>query len=362
MVNCVKPRILFILKNRSFGYGGDFLNGYSNESKSSGLWTSANLVYQMLVKNGFDASLVDVNDGNDIDREVTKYRPTTVILEALFVTPEKVAELASLHRNVKWIVRLHSEVSFVANEGIFSLWSYQYVKIPNVSIAANSKRMQADLEGLFNVEVGYLPNYYDLDGEGIALPLGENNLYKLNGGSSVDKSDGIINVCCFGAIRPLKNQLQQAISAIHFANKIGKTLHFHINATRIENNGDSTIKNIRNLFIGDGKHQLKEHLWQPHRNFINTLKLMDIGMQVSMSETYNIVTADMIMANIPVVTSSEVMFVSRLFQADPTDSVDITNTLLLAWGLRKINAQRLNKCKLIKDAKKAESTWLQYFN
>ena len=62
-----------------------------------------------------------------------------------------------------------------------------------------------------------------------------------------------IDIGAYGAIRPLKNQLLQALAAIKFAESIGKTLRFHINITRIENNGDPVLKNLRNLFSNSVK-------------------------------------------------------------------------------------------------------------
>lgn len=354
----IPPRILFICKNRAHGY-----SSYPGELKSSGLYNSARFVVDMLNRyDHLEAKLVDVDDNNCIDREVNAYKPTHVIIEALWVVPEKFEVLTKLHPNVKWIIRLHSEVPFIANEGIAMGWIHEYVKYPNVSIAANSKRLKADLVGLLKTSIGYLPNFYDA-----CQVLGEQDgihaedVEEFVNSTGVDKSDGIINICCFGAIRPLKNQLQQAISAIQFADQIGKTLHFHVNGTRIENNGDPTIKNIRQLFEGNGKHQLKEHLWAPHKNFIYTLKQMDIGMQVSFTETYNIVAADMIAAGLPVVTSPEVMFVSKLFHASPTDTTDIIHKLHTAWCLKKIGGHKLNEHKLSRDAYRASQAWLHYF-
>jgi hypothetical protein len=76
----------------------------------------------MLVANGVDSTIIEVIDNNGIDREVTKYKPTHVIIEALWVIPSKFEILTKLHPNVKWIIRLHSEIPFLANEGIAMEW------------------------------------------------------------------------------------------------------------------------------------------------------------------------------------------------------------------------------------------------
>ena len=77
-----EKKVLFILKKRQSSH-----TGY--DSVSSGLLNSARFVSDMLNKNGIESNLVEVQDNNCIDREVSKYRPTHVIIEALWVVPSK---------------------------------------------------------------------------------------------------------------------------------------------------------------------------------------------------------------------------------------------------------------------------------
>ena len=78
------------------------------------------------------------------------------------------------------------------------------------------------------------------------------------------KSSNIINVSCFGALRPLKNQLSQALAAIQFADSQDYRLRFHINATRVEQQGQNILKNLRGVFGSLKSHQLIEHPWMDH--------------------------------------------------------------------------------------------------
>ena len=109
-----KKKILFILKRRE-DYNGII---HSHVGLSTGLFNSASFMNDMLNDAGVESKLVVVEDNNRIDSEVYKYKPTHVIIEALWVVPSKFAILADLHPTVKWIVRLHSELPFLANEGI----------------------------------------------------------------------------------------------------------------------------------------------------------------------------------------------------------------------------------------------------
>ena len=91
-------KVLFILKRRE-----DFqASKHSQIGLSTGLYNSASFVNDMLLANNIESNLEVVIDNNDIDRVVTKYRPTHVIIEALWVVPTKFAELQKIHPNVTW--------------------------------------------------------------------------------------------------------------------------------------------------------------------------------------------------------------------------------------------------------------------
>jgi hypothetical protein len=340
-----KKRILFICKKRHVY--GETEKGANKLLKSSGLYNSAKFVSDMLNENCVESKIVDVVDNNSIDKEVTIFKPDFVIIEALWVVPEKFEVLTKLHPKVKWIIRLHSEIPFLSNEGIAIDWLYKYIKYKNVHVGANSTDAFKIINDLLkNEKTYYLPNYY---------PLGDNKC------NTPQKNDNIIHIGCFGAIRPLKNQLQQAIAAIDFANETGKSLHYHINSERIEGRGEPILHNIRALFKNNPKHKLIEYAWLNHEEFIQIVKKMDIGMQVSFSETFNIVTADLVSNNIPVVVSPEVTWVSSLFKADPNSNSDIVKKLHFVWNSKILNLKSLNLWGLKKYNKESTKVWLNYF-
>jgi len=333
-----KNRILFIVKDR-------VLPNYDSYcSAPSGLSTSAKQVCGMLNSNHLAiAKVVAVTDNNCIDRCVTEFKPSTVIIEALWVVPEKFEILTKLHPNAKWIVRLHSDMPFLAHEGIAFEWLRKYVQYNGVRIAVNSNRIRRELSNVMHTETVYLPNYYVL-----------NDAKKPHKNSC----DGYaINVGCFGAIRPMKNHLLQAVSAIEFANSIRKQLVFHINGSRVEDKGEPILKNLRSLFSGSG-HKLVEHSWLCHEDFLKLICGMDISMQVSLNESYNIVTCDAISQGVPVVVSPEVAFVSDIFKANPTSSKSIVKILKRAYSIGKLPIFRsLNYRKLKKFNASVIRTW-----
>jgi hypothetical protein len=346
-------KILFILKRRE-DYNA---TTHSHVGLSTGLFNSASFVNDMLNDQKIESVIEVAIDNNCIDRLVTKHRPSHVIIEALWVVPTKFAVLQNLHPTVKWIIRLHSELPFIAGEGMAMGWLGDYSNCKNVIIACNAPRAFHEVktylkiknswtDEITNNKVIYLPNYYPQE-------------YKHK---SFNKDKDFIDIGCFGAIRPLKNHMVQAIAAVHFADIIGKKLRFHINSGRVEMNGQPHVNNLLSMFehLYDSGHQLINHAWTPREQFLELCGTMDIGLQVSISETFNIVGADLISQGVPLIASDEIPWATKIFNADPLDSRSICKSLLFAYKLPQLNV-KLNQRKLKKYTNNTRSTWVNYF-
>ena len=105
-----------------------------------------------------------------------------------------------------------------------------------------------------------------------------------------------------------------------------------------------------------------EHKWYSHYEFKDLISRMDLGLQVSFNETFNIVAADMVSEGIPVIGSDEIAWLNPLYKAKTTSSKDITDKLTRAYFLDMFNLQILNKWGLSKVSKKAVCNWRKYFN
>lgn len=348
-----KPRILFILKRRE-DYSTD-LPEFFTKTVSTGMYNSVRFISEMLNANGIEAKVIIVIDNNCIDREVTAYRPTHVFIEGYWVVPEKFPILKRLHPHVRWIVRCHSELPFLAQEGIGMNWTFNYLK-EGIAVSGNSPRIANEIRGLAKLVISdqeklkwatpFLPNYYPTSGGGEA--------WKIPTGSTLD-------ISCFGAIRPLKNQLTQAVAAIEFARMMNLNLRFHMNIGRIESQGANVLKNIRGLFANTGtSYQLIEHNWLDHSAFLELLKSMDIAMQVSFTETFNIVSADATFVGTPIVVSKEVPWSIKSCQADPTSVHEIVEVLHHTFYHQERNVQN-NRHSLARYSDNTEHVWMRYF-
>ena len=307
-------KCLFLIKEKTQSYGISY-----------GLYNSALFISNFIDQSICPSSVVTCIDANDIDREVINYDASHIFIEALWVTPIKLKEIMSLprHKNRKWIIRLHSCPTFIANEGIAMPWLSEYSQLFSKNncffVAPNSEEFQIDLNNIFQFQTLFLPNVY---------PIRE---YPNLISRPIIGTRNTINIGCFGAIRPMKNQLTQAIAAIEFANEVGISLKFYINSDRIEQNGNPTYKNIKALFSTVKKHSLIENPWVNHAEFIDSINNMDIGMQCSLNESFNIVSADFINQSIPIITSPEVKFITKRYCAIPTSTESIKEKLILIF-------------------------------
>lgn len=338
-------RILFVLKKRE---------DFRQNPLSTGLFNSANFVNEMLARNGIESEIVVVDDNNGIDRQVSKLRPDIVIIEAIWIVPEKFAVLQGLHPKVKWVVRIHSDIPFMSCEGVAMDWILDYSGFDNVRVAPNSPKMVYDINTLYIGKYGtldkkavYLPNYYPTE---MADP------------KCIDYDKPWVDVSCFGAIRPLKNQLIQAVAAIDFVQRVGagKRLKFHMNTGRVESNGMPVDNNLRGLFqqMDPSRYELIFHQWSDREAFMAVAREMDIGMQASFSETFNIVGADQVIQGVPFVGCDEVPW----FTQGPialNSAQEIRDHLLTAYE-NPIRNVKINQYDLKRYVDASERTWLAF--
>jgi hypothetical protein len=325
-VNHPPPLTLFIIK-KFYDYNGHY-------HVSSGLRLSAQFVVDMLLMEGHNAKLVVAIDGNSIDALVAQNKPTRVVLEAIWVTPSKMAELQRLWPKVKWTVRVHSETPFLAQEGQAVGWIVAYQK-QGVEVAFNSSRTVGDFAMLG--PTAYLPNYYPIRQPRWLHPLA-----------------GQIDIGCFGAIRPLKNQLIQAVAAIQYAKRKRLPLFFHMNGTRIEQDGNNNLKNIVALFAAAGSgFTLQLHPWSEHEDFLPLVSSMDMCLCVSFTESFCIVASDAVSMGVPLVGSEAIQWLPERSQAD----VNSVESILEAMHKADQSNVHLNQHALRQYLRNAVATW-----
>jgi len=339
-------KLLFVLRKSAKK------NTYSKGS--FGLSNSSTFIVNKLNQTGHAAKIVLVDDANGIDREVHLFNPDIVVIEALWVMPAKFGELLRVHRKRKWLLRVHSKAPFLAMEGIAMEWLNGYHAMQqiygNLFISCNNKQFNDEINAIKKFNSVYLPNIY--------CPLFDELIFHRHKSCKFD--DGYIDIGCFGALRPLKNQFLQAIAAIMFADRIKKKLRFHINGTRPEQSGENVLRNIEGLF-DETHHQLIKHEWYTHEDFVQkVVPEVDLGLQVSFSESFNIVTADFVHGGVPIIVSDDVDWMPSFTRVSPNSAEDIASKLHAVWITRTNATVAHNRKFLRKYNEQATEEWQDF--
>lgn len=318
-----KKRILFLLKE-NMDSGGN-ITGIAK----SGLLNSVRLLARALefFKIIKEYAIKVCVDANQIDREVTMFRPDVCFIEAIWVTEEKLREIQRLHPKVIFVIRVHSNIPFLAMEGVAFDRLFGYYHIPNVLVSFNNYNTDVYCKTIFNSY--YLPNVYFSEDR---TPFEKEVFAKQ-----------WVDIGCFGSIRPFKNQLLQAVAAVNWGSANNVTIHFHINSARVEQAGDNPLKNLRSLFE-HSTHKLIEHPWMSHRDFLKIVSNLDIGLQASLTESFNIVSADFVSENVPIIVSHDISWMPKSLQIEATDAKALEEKIDKVLG---------NKNRFIREQKRA---------
>jgi hypothetical protein len=332
-------RVLFILKERH----------YSQAKTSYGLINSATLVADYLTRQGYECKVVEVIDANFIDKEIHLFKPNIVIIEALWVPTYKLKELMELkrHHHIKWVIRVHSDIGFlsVETQGVRFLNEYIELHKKDLTIALNNYQFVESLSSALNYKFTYLPNI-------VTIQKPEDDFLE---------EHRHIDIGCFGAMRILKNQCFQALCSMWAASYMDKKLFFHI-TPNLGIANDPVLANLIELFK-NSKHHLVIHDWLPNDEFQQLVKRMDIGLQLSFTESFNIVSADFINNNRLVIVSDAIDWLFPLVTTSTTDYIGAIKKIIYAYKHR--NSRLLKgreRTHLLEYNNGAEKIWTDFLH
>ena len=334
-------KILFILKDRFYN---------KSHSKSYGLINSSKQVAAYLESIGNECKIVQVVDGNDIDREVYEYKPNMVIIEALWVTGHKMKELVEIqrYRHIKWVVRVHSDIGFLSAEtfGLKYINDYINLKKENLFVSSNNLEFNHYLSETLQYPFVYLPNIIEIK---FRKPHEEYKNY--------------IDVGCFGSLRILKNQCYQAMCAMSAADKLGKILKFHVTVDVDIDHKDilnPVLKNLEELFE-NSPHELVKHYWLENNEFHGLIRKMDIGLQISYTESFNIVSADFVNEGVPIVVSEAIKWMPFFMKTSTVKYHETIKKIVQIYKWRKCNLlKKWSRRNLIIYNENAKLDWTKF--
>lgn len=239
-------------------------------------------------------------------------RISHVVIAAPWLEAVDVEVMAAEFPEVVWAIECHSNVGFLGAdpgavrimEGIVDL----QLATHNVFAAGNSRKFVDWATGDWGAHVVWLPNLYSLAEtfpERIRQPWDGRAPLKLG---------------LFGAQRPLKNFVTAGAGATALQQRCRVPLELHISSGRPEGDSGGALRemtkrkrDIRVIYTG----------WLQWPAFRRYLRGIDLVLQVSHTESFNVVAADSCAEGVPVVGSTAIDWLPHRWQANPDDPMDV---------------------------------------
>jgi hypothetical protein len=283
-----------------------------------GLGVNAYHTAKVLMRHGIQAKPLSVWSADNVIKRLAEHPYTHAVIDALWLNRADLVRIAERFPSIQFFVRCHSQIGFLQVEpGAVKILredlSLQESEL-NVHVAGNSHRFVNFIRNVYNQDCALLPNLYDLDR---VSPRAPRNIHRK------------IRVASFGSIRHLKLHSVAAAGALWLARSKGKDLEFHLSVHR-EEHGSGALQAIRNLFESLPWAQLIENPWQDWGDFRRLVAHMDLCIQVSATETFNLATADAIAEGVPCVVSTAIEWTPEDWQVDTDDAEKIAR---IGWRL-----------------------------
>jgi glycosyltransferase involved in cell wall biosynthesis len=245
----------------------------------------------------------------------SRIKPTHIIIGAPWLPTLDLQALVFSHPDIHFIVVCHSNVGFLQADPTAIKQFRQCLDLEqgalNFTAAGNSARFANWIEEAYERPCRFLPNLYFLETK--------EPVYRRPWQGTK------IRIGAFGAVRPLKNHLTAAAAALEIANDRHVELEFHINVGRIEG-GSTVVRSIEAMLEGHPGVTLVKDPWHHWPIFRKWVRHMDLLMQPSYTESFNMVTADGAAECVPSVVSDAIDWAPNDWKANTDDADDVAKT------------------------------------
>jgi hypothetical protein len=315
-----------------------------------GLGVNSMHCVKVLRKSGVKSSLYGVVNAEGIDAALEKNPDCThAMIQAPWIPVPTLHKLMNKYPNVHFVIRVHSQIAFLQVEPqavriIRELQQFQEETL-NVTLSANSYRFCDFAEKSFRGRCLYLPNLYDIATDDVARWRSP-------------RFKDTLRISSFGSLRIMKNHMTGAAAAMLVAKSMGCHLDFFVSVNRHEQGGKVVLASLRNMFDGLKWAKLVEVPWEDWPSFRRTVCTMDLCYQLSMSETFNIATADAASEGIPSVVGDAIEWVPRTWQV-PIDNAEEAARVGL-WLINDQDAGRDGRKALVKFNDEGVGLWKKY--
>lgn len=265
--------------------------------RESGVMVSVKHLKNNLDRIGFPTDICFYADNDDLIEQVKSTDYKCINLHVPSFSDETLEMILGMHDNV--VLSIHSTIcNLQTEEDAFArLLRFGNSGIRNLRFTCPSP---AECEGLNAVTEGnyiYLPNTFSYE-------LKENDIISNIDRKCMTLERRPLRISLFCEYRPMKNMLTQVAAAVKYIEQHNRDTELHVFSPA---NNNPIFKNIENICECKGI-ELVVHERMNNEECFRLQATMDIGMQVSLSETLSYVAFEQMVQGVPVIGSDSIPF------------------------------------------------------
>ena len=308
-------RVIFAYKNFAAAKGISHI----------GLGVSALHTAATLRRHGFWTDVWPVVSVGELDAKIEQAQALAhqrdqvpvshVVISAPWIGAVDLYKLLSKYRDIHFVVISHSNVGFLQADtfGVANIKEAVGLQQGNSNfhLAGNCERFVNWANRSLRTQVIWLPNLYDTH------TFSDSHKRAWNG-------NGPLRIGCFGAMRPLKNAMTAAGAALEMAEILKVDVEFYVSSGRPDG-GQFIFNALAMMLANNPRTKLVLDPWKPWPQFRKVVGSMDVLIQPSFTESFNMVTADGIAEGVASAVSTAIDWVPRQWIADSDDASDVAS-------------------------------------
>ncbi len=316
-----------------------------------GLGVAAINTAKVLRKIGIRCEVLPAKDEHAIEEFLVAHKGVTHFsMSAPWIPVHVWHKLCAKFPEVKFDVVCHSNVGFLQADwnGIRNLKDDIELEmgVANFHVAANNERLVHFIENTYGRPCTYLPNLYFT-----------NHLSAPHRGGQ--HKHGSLRIGIFGASRSLKNQVSAVGGALQISRELKAQTEIWLNSERDDGPETKTLRRaIEEMCRGFHHVTLKFAGWQSWSSFRALVGSMDLLLQPSYTESFNMVTADGIVEGVPSVVSPAIEWAPQSWHCEPDDVNSIARVGIML--LNDTHSAKHGFHALQKYNQKGTNSWVRY--
>jgi len=265
---------------------------------------------------GIDTVVFPVRDNIDIVTSIDHYnethekRLTHVVISAPWVSIHDMKSLIENFSDIEFVVLSHSNVGFLQADPYGTELFRRYAELSkthkNFKVGGNCIKFAEWFKTAYKEQCICLPNIYPVE--------------RIRG--KIWKGTTPIKIGAFGAIRPEKNFMTAAAAAVAIQSILEEPVELHM-STGGDGCQSTTLPAIEQMTDGIKGFTLVRHDWNNWDEFIKLVAQMDLMIQPSFTESFNMVTADGVSVGVPSVVSPVIFWAPDFWKVDSDDAMEI---------------------------------------